>query len=277
MSAIQQMMIGSSGGGTTLMSALTTAALTTNLKLCLDAGDSASYDPGVQTDKWLDRSGGGYDFYRGSGTGSDAADPTFNGSGGVTNSYWSFDGGDYFTYDTTNEAWMQTLHKNNAIFSLVAFYYQDGASDYISFLGNFGYAPAVTGIHAYVDGSRAIRLEVGNAGATVIGVVTDAYLTTGAWHMVGISVNEATGAGGGFFYADGAYSQVAASDTFNSTYTAPAAGNASYTTQICSDGNNAASAAVGQRLNSMAIWQGTALTKANMDTIFSAMRGRFSI
>lgn len=276
MSAIQQMMVGSGGGGVTLMSALTTASLTTNLKLCLDAGDVSSYDPSVQTDKWLDRSGAGYDFYRGSGTGSDAADPTFTGSAGVLGSYWALDGGDYFTYDTTNEAWMQTLHKNSAVFSLVAFYYQDGASDSIGFFANSGGGIPTTGIRINID-LATLLLTVSNASSDALFVVTDSALSANGWHMIGISLTEATGSGGGFFYTDGAYNQVSASDTFNSTYASPSASNATTTTQICAYGGGSEPASAGQRLGCMAVWQGTALTKANMDTIWAAMRGRFGI
>ena len=272
MSSIQQMMIGSSGGGTTLMSALTTAALTTNLKLCLDAGDSASYDPGVQTDKWLDRSGGGYDFYRGSGTGSDAADPTFNGSGGVVNSYWSFDGGDYFTYDTTNETWMQTLHKNGAVFSAVWFYYK-GATNNATIIGTNN--TLNTGIELSTGGS-IVQMVVLNAGALGVLVQSDAAITTNGWHMVGVSVTENGGASGAFFYVDGGYAQVSGVDTWNPNYTSPSAGNAGNTMTLCSlPATNFYPSA--NKLSCLAVWQGTALTKANMDTIWAAMRGKFGI
>lgn len=57
-------------------------------KLWLDVNDYAS----GQT--WADRSGNGYDFYRGSGGSSDGADPTHNAG---PPAYWGFDGGDYFS------------------------------------------------------------------------------------------------------------------------------------------------------------------------------------
>ena len=269
MSAIQQMMVGSSRGGTTLMSALTTAALTTNLKLCLDAGDSASYDPGVQTDKWLDRSGGGYDFYRGLGTGVEVQDPTFNGGAGALESYWGFDGGDYFTYDTTNEAWMETLHKNGAIFSAVMFYYSSGDAYLLG-------TDAFTGTGICINIDTAINVAVSNASTPVLEKSSDTELETGRWHMVGISITENGGASGGFFYADGDYSQVAASDTWNPNYTSPSAGAASNPMRV-GLGIYAGKNDSGTRVSCLAVWQGTALTKANMDTIWSAMRGRFGI
>lgn len=252
------------------MAVLTDASLTTNLKLCLDAGDSASYDPSVQTNKWLDRSGGGYDFFRGSGTGSDAADPTFTGIAGATGSYWAFDGGDYFTYDTTNEAWMQTIHKDNAIFSIVAFYFPT-----VGVNGLIGNSAAVTGFQ-FINNS-GISFQVDDAGGTTLSVSGDSSVSNNAYHMAGISLNEATGAGGGFLYLDGNYEQVSSSDTFNSTYSSPSISNASYTLQIAANGNAYIPVKASSRLAAVAVWQGTALTKANMDTIWAAMRGRFGI
>lgn len=250
-----------------LMSAITDAGLTTNLKLCLDAGVAASYDPGVQTDKWLDLAGAGYDFYRGSGTGSDANDPTFTGSAGALSSYWLFNS-DYFSYDKTNEAWMETIHKNNAIFTIIAFTYPTSGGHNI--VGDSG---ALTGFVFSANSTLVIGVE--NAGAAVLSKTGDTSIASNTWNMTGVSINEATGAGGGFLYTNGAYNQVAGSNTFDSTYTSPSASSASFAMQIAS--NNGGLMNNNARVSCLAIWQGTALTKANMDTIWAAMRGRFGI
>lgn len=269
MSAIQQVMLGGALYGTTLMSALTTASLTTNLKLCLDAGDASSYDPAVQTDKWLDVAGSGYDFYRGIGTGSEVQDPTFTGVASSLQSYWAFDGADYFTYDTTNEAWMETLHKNAAVFSVVMFFYSPGTS--FSFSTDTG-----TGTGIYVTSSSNIAVDVSNAGSSSFSKTSDAAVGASNWHMIGVSISENAGAAGGFFYKDGAYAQSGSSDTWNPNYTSPSAGSSSQPMRLgfgaLADKNDS-----GTRLSSLAVWQGTALTKANMDTIWAAMRGRFGI
>jgi hypothetical protein len=268
---IQQMIM---AGGTyqTFYAALQSIALTSNLQLCLDAGDSASYTSGQ---KWLDRAGGGYDFFLGSDVTSQASDPTFTGSVGNRGAYWSFDGGDFFTYDSANETWMTNIHKDNAAFSLVAIYYQDGATDDIA-LAATGNA-SETGFLFYIPTTRKLDFSVQNAGTPVLGFLADTALSAGSWHMVGVSVNEATGAGGGFFYADGSYSKVSSADTFNSTYSSPSAGAA--TSKMCIGRFTEAGAsqtADGQRMSCLAAWS-TALTKANMDSIWSAMRDRFGI
>ena len=252
--------------GPTLMQAITAAGLTTNLQVCLDAGDPASY-PGSGT-KWLDVSGNGYDFFL--GTDGTTSAPTFVGVG--RQSYWSFNGSTFFRYDTTNETWMQNLHKNNAIYSCVAFSYTIAGFNII--YGDMQDNQANIGADFYSGTRPAIGVVRG--GGNALAVSGDTSLTSGAWHMLGCSLNEATGSGGGFFYSDGAYNQVSSSDTFNSTYTSPSASNATYTFEIGGWGNGGGSGN-GGRMSCVAIWGGTAITKANMDTLWASMRSRFSL
>src|SRR3954470_13908003 len=111
------------GRGTdNLYDAIAGLDLDANLQLCLDAGDLASYDGSSQT--CSDRSGGGYNFFRGSTGSGEAGDPAFNGAPGDPNgAYFSFDGGDLLTYSTANAAWMDALHKTGAAFSVFALYF----------------------------------------------------------------------------------------------------------------------------------------------------------
>lgn len=94
--------------------------MTANLKLCLDAGDDASL-PAAAT-KWLDTSGNGYDFFLGTTAGADATDPAINGTAGARTSseYLSSDGGDYLSYDTTIETWMQAAGKASNVVTCVS-------------------------------------------------------------------------------------------------------------------------------------------------------------
>lgn len=73
-----------------------TPIVSTNLVMHLDAGNSSSYDGSSQT--WTDLQGN-YNLIRGTTSGSDSTDPTFNGTAGnrSSNEYFSVDGGDYFT------------------------------------------------------------------------------------------------------------------------------------------------------------------------------------
>lgn len=262
-------------GGGTLQNVLSSLGLTTNLKLSLDAGDAASYTSGQ---KWLDRSGNGHDFFRGADVTETTDDPTFNGTVGSPGSstYFSLDGGDFFRYDTTNEAWMENLHKDNAIFTIVCFYYQPGGGGEIEILGTHGGSAADIGIG--LESQATVNLSIGDgSGAFALDVTGDTAVADDAWHMVGVSLNEATGAGGGFLYLDGAYNQVSASDTFNSAYATPSSSNADFTMELGTEGNGATPSSSGSRLACIAIWEGTALSKANMDAIWVAMRGRFGL
>lgn len=259
----------------TLRQAIDTAGLTTNLKLCLDAGDIDSYSGSGQ--KWLDRSGGGYDFFRGTSASSQSSDPTFTGSAGDTFSgtYWALDGGDFFVYDTTNESWMQTIHQNAAIFSaLVAVYVPDLST-----------TAAICGTHTgsndfgfSIELSSAERpvLNVGD-GSQSFTFVGDTALTTGAWNILGMSITEA-GGDASFMYLNGAYNQVSASNTFNASFTASVGNNANSAFTIGARGaDGSAALPSGSRIAALGFWQGTALSKANFDTLHGILRTRFGI
>ncbi len=253
------------------MQALTQLGLTTNLQFCLDAGDAASYTSGTS---WLDRSGNGFDFFLGADGTVSSTDPTFTGPAGNRISYWAFDGTQYFTYDTTNEASFQTLHKDNAVLSIVAFVYSvGGATDAVC--GDTGSAGGQPGIEFRLTGTT-LNFIVTRLAGNALSVTGDSAMAANAWHMVAVSLTEATGAGGGFLYMDGAYNQVSASDTFTSTYSSPSASSAAQTLQIAALGAGGAVIDSGARLSAIAL-STSAWTKANMDSIWAAMRGRFGI
>lgn len=255
---------GRTQSGMYLYDAIVAASLTTNLQVCLDAGDPASW-PGSGL-KWLDRSGNGYDFFL--GTDGTTAAPTFVGQSGNKHSYWLHSGSSYFTYDTTNEAWMQTLHKNNAVLSAVGIVYRSTGAGAI--FGDYG--NLTTG---YAFGQSLSRCQ--NATATVNSSAGDVTPTNNTWNFSGVSFTEATGSGGGFLYLNGGYNQVGASNTFDSTYSSPAAGDATSTMQISASGGASSIAPVGARYACVAIWSGTAISKANMDTLYAYMNGRYPI
>jgi Concanavalin A-like lectin/glucanases superfamily len=240
---------------------LTRLGLTGGLKLCLDAGDSASYSNGQS---WLDRSGGGYDFFRGADGSATATDPTFNGSaGGLSSSeYFSFDGGDYFTYDSANEAWMNNYHKDNAKLTICAWIYFGGAGKRI--FGNNANDNAHIGFNIRGTGSSEFSFQVSN-GATILDAKTAAgVLTTGVWHFVAASVDEAAGASGGLLFVDGA------ATAFNAAYASPSSSAASFTTQIGTLGDSANIISSGSRIAFLAAWEGVALTQSQIESIYNA-------
>lgn len=255
-------------GNVALITTLTRLGLTDNLRLCLDAGDSASYSSGQS---WLDTSGNGYDWFRGNAAAANTDDPTFNGVAGTLSSaeYWSFDGGDHFQYDTTNETWMENLHKDNAAFTLMAWVYISSFPGTVGLFGNN--ASANTGICWVMNTSAQLGLVVTNgAGNALIQSSTHANATN-AWLCVGISVNEAVGAGGIRYFSNGVR------DTDTSTYTSPSSGSASFTTQIASRGNGNGRVPNGSRMAQFMAWEGKALTTAEMTAVYQATRNRFGV
>jgi hypothetical protein len=262
----------------TLHEAITAAGLTTNLETALDAGDRLSYTSGQS---WLDRSGNGFDFFLGIDGSATATDPTFNGTAGNISSseYFSVDGGDLFRYDTTNETWMQNLHKNNAAFTLFAVVWIGTGSTAQGIFGNCRGSTSNIGIELLVNTSNQLAFQCmkGGSPASLTATADGTALTTGAFHAVAVSINEAAGAGGGFFWIDGAYSQVSAADTFNATYTTPSASSATFTSEIGARGDALQPLTANSRVPAFAAWEGTALSKANLDTLFALLRSRWGL
>lgn len=255
-----------------LFEIITTASLTTNLKVCLDAGALASYSGSGQP--WLDLSGNGFDFNRGLTSGSEASDPTFNGSAGAVTSgeYFSLDGGDWFTYDSASESWMETLHKDNAIFTIMAMIYTPtGQTGGQRLFGNAGNNIANSGITV-----RNNRWQVFNGGGVAHDTSLDSAANADAWNMVGWSINEA-GGNVSFGYLNGSHNTVSSSNTFDAAYTSPSAAATAFTLDIGAEGNGQAPCGSGIRFGGVAIWQGSALTKANFDTIWTAWRTRYGL
>lgn len=252
----------------TLMEVLTKLALTTNLKVALDAGDSASL-PAAST-KWLDTSGNGYDFFRGTSTGSDTTDPTINGTAGrkMSTNYLSFDGGDYLLYDTTNEAWMQTLHKDNAVFTFVMWIYLGSVASSCRLMGTRGGSSTI-GVTMSMSATGQLSFTASNGSVNICSADSVATISATTWHMLAVSLTESDAATGLKLFLDNTI------ETFSGTYASPSASNASFTFQI---GANNASNFVpsGTRIAEVAMWD-TALSSAQLTAIFEATRKRFNV
>jgi hypothetical protein len=243
--------------------------LTSGLKLCLDAGDANSYSSGQS---WRDTSGNGYDFFRGA-TGSAAGDdPTFNGTAGQRSSgeYWSFDGGDFFRYDTTNEIWMNNIHKNNAKFTILSWVYLPSlTTDNLLFSTQY-IADTSTGTAYYLNSTEKLVFIVRNGTSDVINVTATVAGTIGTWNFMAVSLDESVGANGGFFYTNRSV------DLFTSTYTSPSASSAAYTAEICGSLGTSTLQNTG-RLGMFAVWEGVTLTQEQLNALYIHTRGRYGV
>lgn len=256
---------------TDIFDTLKKLGLTANLKLCLDAGHEASL-PAAST-KWLDLAGSGYDFFRGTTAGADATDPTINGTAGARSlsEYLSFDGGDYLTYDTTNETWMQNIHKDNAKWSFAAWvWYSTAASN--GFAGSNNNSASSIGFSAGMSGAGKLFASATNGtGSNAMQNISATSIPTGAWTFVASSLDEAVGASGHILMVN------STAELFTSTYTSPSASNASFTMQIGARGNAAVPMVNTNRIANFAMWEGVALTQGQLTAIFDATRGKFGV
>lgn len=244
--------------------------LADGLRLALDAGDAASL-PASST-KWLDLSGNGYDFFRGTSTSAESSDPTINGTAGglSANEYLSFDGGDYLTYDTTNETWMNNLHKASGKWTLAAWLRFGGTNG--GLFGTNRDSSSVVGISGGITVGGKLYVAVNNgSGTQVFQRVSSAALTTGANIFVAISVDitapSVSFALNNFVVED--YSQ-----TLGAT---PSSSNAGNTLQIGARGNNTVPLPNTSRLFSLNWWEGTTLTTSQLQVLYTATRGRFGV
>ena len=253
--------------GGSLINILGRLNLTSGLTLCLDAGDSASYTSGQS---WLDRSGGGYDFFLGLDGSATATDPTFNGVAGALSSaeFFSFDGGDLFTYDTTNETWMNNLHKDSAAYTIVGYVYIAASVGIQCVVSTFVTNSTGTGFRFRIAADETLNILVQNGGAAVLSTGTTATISTGAWHFIAVAVDEA--AGTGTFQIDGTQA------SFTSTYSSPSTGNAESTMALASRGDTNQTFESGGRMAAMAAWT-TKLTDASLTSIYSATKTRFGV
>lgn len=257
----------------TMIGVIQSLGLSTNLKLCLDAGDISSVASGSQT-KWLDVSGNGYDFFRGADATSEASDPTFNGTpGGQSGSeFWSFDGADFFSYDASNETWMNALHKDNAVFSFAFWVYVKDPGGSLAALFGTTRLGVTSGVAAYYSVTSPTRFTfiVKNGGSTAYTLAPSIDLNKDAWNFIGVSIDETANTSA--VNING----TAASGT--ATYSSPASGDAITTMAVgATRTTGELPQPAGSRMASAAIWQGTALSASNLAAIFTADRAKFGV
>lgn len=246
--------------------------LTDGLKVVLDAGDGASYTSGQS---WLDLAGSGYDFFRGADGSATSTDPTFNGSaGGLSSSeYFSFDGGDYFTYDSANETWMNNLHKSGAKFTVMMWVNLAAIGGGGTFFSTSRANTADVGVIIRMAGGdgRPV-LQVFSGGGTVHTSVPIGALTTSTWQLLGMSLDTSDGTSGSKFFIDGT------TETFSGSYSSPSSAAATYTAKIGADGaTTGGRLASGSRVAGVMAWEGVALSGDQMTNVFTATRDRFGV
>lgn len=238
----------------------------------LDAGDSACYGgSGVTLSNLVGSPTDGsaqsaYNFKRGDGATSTTY-PTFNGSaGGLSSSeYFSFDGGDYLSLSGANTTFLNSLHKDNAAFTIMMVVYPVTNSGAVRRLFTTGGAPGIDLRQNTADGLQFVSWD--NGGSPVLNKNTDGTLTLNAYQFIALSVDEA---GNGFFAKNSSYMQVSSANTWTAAYTGPSTSSAAETLTLC---NLSLS---GTRLPWAAL-RSTALPKAEVDAVYNSIKARWSI
>ncbi|BCJ91759.1 hypothetical protein IZ6_24940 [Terrihabitans soli] len=239
----------------------------TNLRLCLDASDSASQSLSTNQ-QWNDVSGNGHHFNRGTTSASNSTDPTFNGTVGALGAYYSFDGGDYFTA-VSSTTFANAYSQDNAVFTIIAqIFFTSGSS---------GSQQRITGNSTASSGSRGISFQkngttnlieynckTASAGWTsFLGTAA----TLNAWNVCIVSVNEAGGANASHFNINGTITAFNANVASNAGTANLAIGNAP-------DASGSAVLLNGSRLSCLGIVD-RALSQSETARIAAYMAKRF--
>lgn len=253
---ISAAMVGAAAPPTRFLTAIQRAGLSSGLVACYDAGDVLSVASGSQT-KWLDVAGSGYDLFRGADVTATTDDPTFNGTpGGLSASeYWSVDGGDQFRYDTSNETWMNTLHKDNAKFSFGCWAYLTSFGSALSLFGTNGNSAASVGVQFGISTSPGLSFTVANGLGSYhfngnLAVLSGAQINKWVFYHIGVDLTAGTyrmGVNGGFGVAHVESGSLAGLNPASATRTL----------ELGAGGNGSQKLPNASRIGAAAFWSGT--------------------
>ena len=239
-------------------------------KLILDAADARSYASGQS---WLDRSGGGHDFFVGATGGSESSDPAFTGTAGTLGAYFALDGGDWFTHHTTNPSWVDNLHKAGAKGGVCAWVSIPAGAAVAAICGDHGGSTANIGFELRATATnRLLGLRVSNgSGSFARNQNSTLALAADTWSFIAVSIDEAAGANGLVFFLNGS------SDSFSSTYSSPSSAASTYSLNFGANGNGGSPLPSGSKMGGVMMWEGVAPSAAQFNAIFQATRRRYGI
>jgi hypothetical protein len=267
--------------GTSLINTLKNLDLTTNLQVCLDAGDLNSWPGSGQV--WKDLSGNGNDFNLGSSSSSDSADPTFNGVAGrkSTADYFSYDGGDRFTLAAASPpSWQSGMHKAGGKFTILQWAYVGNLTGLAPSQTGFGCGDAAnssgpTDYIAFTNSAttqNALSIAVTNgANAGVVNAKSTLLVTNNAWQMISVAIDVDTRA---ILFGINETTETVAS--VGSASPSSADSHASLVLGAISGNGDAPVPINGCRIAATAIYT-SALSASNLTSIFNASRDRFGV
>jgi hypothetical protein len=250
-------------GSPFLLDIIAELGLSTSLNFVLDVADLRSYNGSSQT--WTDATGQGNSFFLGADGSATATDPTFNGTAGEPSeaTYFSFDGGDYFT-ESAAHTFADNWHKNNGAFSIAGIFYTVNQAAETMYFANGANAANMDGVGIIVQGaSETVQIAHSDAAATRA-VETLTALTQDAWNYIGISCDEATTTFNGRINAT----------TTSGTFTASTNADAnSQPLRIGAPGDAVGPVASGTRIACLAAWS-TSIGATSLEGLYTRLKSR---
>lgn len=239
-------------------------------QFAMDAADAQSVIS-ASTQKWLDLSGNGQDFFVGASLSATASDPTQVGAIGSRSkdTYWQFDGDDYLAYDTSLETWMNNVHKAAGKFSGFAWMWFGAENVAQGIMGDQGGVTSNLGFNFYRSGTNKLSFRTGNGTAAAISQSTALSVPGGQWTFCGVSFSEAVGASGLVFQIDGTQ------EVLSSAASSPSASAAGQNMKIGGFGNASNLLAAGSRM-SMAVGTDAVWSAAELMAIYNATKARYA-
>lgn len=237
--------------------------------LTIDAAWPASVGSGQTL---TDLSGNSRDFVLGAAVGVSTDDPTLVAGAPLTRSrYLSFDGGDYLTKATANDAFFNGLHKDDAAWSIVVAIYVPATNSAASrILATKAAAGSDVGIMWTLNGNETVCILQSDGVANfTLGSGSD-KADLDAWNVIGVSQDEAGGATGSFIYMNGTV------ETYDGAYTTPSASDAGTPATIGADGAAGGVFIADVRLGAFMMFA-SAITQAQMASLGAAMSARYGI
>jgi len=161
--------------------------VTDNLQMHLDAGAAASYDSGVDAQRWFDLTANSYDWFLGAAASSGSDDPTFNGSAGGDSSseYFSFDGGDGFLKENDDSgSFLRKIGRTDQAFTLEVWIYPVNTTNNQVIFTNAGNAG--NGIRWWLGHATDGRWAL-STGTDTLFDANDTNLSTSVWQQWAIA------------------------------------------------------------------------------------------
>lgn len=252
----------------TAREALRNLGLIDSFRFVLDFADDACITERAPV-KALDTSGKGQDFFFGADATASATDPTIVGPLGTRtrDTYALFDGGDYFTLDEANPAWLEQAHKNSGTLSAFAWVYL-GTTGLQAVFTTAAQTTVTLGAFFGKSSSNRVNFRCGNGSAQTLGASAVNAMALNTWNFMGVSFSEAVGPGGLILQTNGVQ------DVFDSTATSPSASAAFGVAKIGAAPNAAAALGAGTRIRLIGATD-AALSAGQLDAIYRETKNMF--